>query len=346
MDKKITINDIAEKSGVSASTVSLVLNKRAGVAQETRVKVFEIAETLGYATRTTLSVGRSGRLATIGMIVKRAQNDQQPHDNPFYSRVVMGIEDACRRNGINLLFATIPVDDNNYPTEIPALLHNDDLDGLVVVGTFMDEAVESVAAPHRSKIVLVDGYSNTGSFDAVISDNFRAAYQAVEYLIQKGHRHIGLAGGETNAYPSLSDRRNGYLRALKEHGICTTYVANFPIAREHGQAETTQLLEQSPQITAIFGLNDEIALAAMRAGQSLGRRVPDDLSVIGYDDIYLAKHTSPPLTTMHVDTVAMGRAAVQLLALRIENPDMARVTLTIHPKLVERETVTIIGAVR
>ncbi|MFZ6027942.1 MAG: LacI family DNA-binding transcriptional regulator [Chloroflexota bacterium] len=340
MDKKVTLNDIAEKSGVSAATVSLVLNKRPGVAQETRARVFEVAESLGYSAKTALSLGRSGRLATVGMIVKKAERDQRPQENPFYARMVMSIEDACRRSGINLLFASIPVDRNNRMMEVPSLLANDDLDGLLVVGAFVDEAVEEVAAQHRSKIVLVDGYSNTGRFDAVVSDNFRAAYQAIEYLIGKGHRHIAMAGGEADAYPSLSDRRNGYLRALKAHGISTSYFADFPIACDHGQSETGQLLAENPQITAVFGINDEIAIAAMRAAQSLGRRIPQDLAVIGYDDIYLAAHVSPPLTTMHVDTVAMGRAAVQLLTLRIENPDMARVTLTVHSTLVERETVS------
>jgi LacI family transcriptional regulator len=340
MEKKITINDVAQKSGVSVSTVSLVFNQRPGVASETRARVFEVAEDLGYVARGAPVATKSTSLATIGMILKRAGRDQPPQENPFYSRIVAGIEDACRLKGINLLYATMPVDDDNHPTQIPTLFESDDLDGVVMVGAFLDRSVETAATRYRRKLVLVDGYSDTGSFDAVVSDNFRAAYQAVEYLIAHGHHHIGFAGAPPNAYPSLNDRRNGYLRALKEHGIGDAYEANFNIASHHGQDEIARLLCENPAITALFCVNDEIAIAALRAAKTLQRPVPQSLSVIGYDDIYLSLHTSPPLTTMHVDTVAMGRAAVQLLALRVENPDMARLTLTIHPTLVERDSVS------
>ena len=340
MSKKVTINDIAQISGVSVSTVSLVLNKRPGVAESTRAKVVEMAEKLGYAYKGPPSNGKNGILTTVGMLVKRAERDQLPQENPFYSRVVMGIEDACRRKGINLLFATIPVDDNNHPIEIPALLDNDNLDGLLMVGAFVDDAIVEVAKRQRAKIILVDGYSDTGSFDAIVSDNFNSAYHAVHYLVNQGHRHIGFAGAPVGAYPSLNDRRNGYLRALKENGISSTYEACFNVAHDHGEAEIRHLLLANPQITALFCVNDEIAIAAIRVAHQNNIQVPANLSIIGYDDIYLARHASPPLTTMHVDALAMGQAAVQLLSLRIENPDMARMTLTVHTRLIERSTVS------
>jgi DNA-binding LacI/PurR family transcriptional regulator len=188
-------------------------------------------------------------------------------------------------------------------------------------------------------IVLVDGYSDTERYDTVVSDNFRAAYQIIEHLIEKGHRHIGLAGGDDDSFPSIKERRNGYRRALKENGIAVVYTANFNLNKSKGFQETRRLLEDHPQVSALFCVNDDTGAAAIRAAQSLGRRVPEDTSIIGYDDTYIAANTQPALTTMHVDTVAMGRAAVHLLALRLEYPASARMTLTIHPKLVERESV-------
>ena len=146
-------------------------------------------------------------------------------------------------------------------------------------------------------------------------------------------------GGVPNAYPSIKQRRGGYLRALRESGIPDTYITDFNIMKETGYEATKALLTRHPQITAMFGVNDRVAIAAISAAQDLGRHVPEDLSVIGYDDVDFASNAKPPLTTMHVDTVAMGRAAVQLLLNRIENPDSARMTLTIHPTLVERESV-------
>lgn len=337
MEEKVKISDIARQSGVSTATVSLVLNNKPGVSKQTRVRVLEIAEKLDYPIKPASATGMGGQLATIGMVVKT--DPIPPQANPFYSKVIVGIEDVCRRNGINLLFATLPVDDNNHPTEIPQLLNGDVVDGLLMVGTFVDETITSISGKRTPPIVLVDGYSNTESYDAVISDNFRAAYQATEYLIKKGHRHIGLVGGEMNCYPSLKERRNGYSRALKENEITDTYIANFNINKSHGYQETIALLHEHPQITALFCLNDDIGSAAMQAIQNQGKSVPRDVSVIGYDDTYIAARAYPPLTTMHVDTVAMGRAAVHLLSLRLDNPDAVRMTLTIHPTLVERDSV-------
>jgi LacI family transcriptional regulator len=187
---------------------------------------------------------------------------------------------------------------------------------------------------------MVDGYSNTDSYDTVLSDNFRGAYQAVMHLIEKGHRHIGLVGSETNSYPSLKERRNGYLRAMKDNNLSQIYLADFNINRSKGYDETIALLQEFPHITAVFCVNDDAGSFAIRAANTLGKRIPADLSIIGYDDTYIAHHTHPTLTTMHVDTVAIGRAAVHLLTLRLQNPDSARMSLIIHTHLVERESVS------
>jgi LacI family transcriptional regulator len=139
----------------------------------------------------------------------------------------------------------------------------------------------------------------------------------------------------------LRDRRNGYLRALKENEIAEVHISNFNINKSKGYEETTSLLKGHPQITALFCVNDDVGSAAIRAAYDLGKRVPEDISIIGYDDTYIAANTHPALTTMHVDTLAMGRAAVHLLSLRLENPESARMTLMVHPTLVERESVSI-----
>lgn len=341
MDEKIKLSDIAQQSGVSTTTVSMVLNERPGVASETRSRVLEVAERLEYAVKPVKPsklAGRAGALTTIGMIVK-AEHNLPPQANPFYSQVIIGIEDTCRRSGINLLFATLPVDKNNHPEEIPAMAYSGAVDGLLMVGAFVDKTIMSIPGKRLPPLVLVDGYSDTESYDTVVSDNFQAAYNAVEYLIRQGHRHIGLVGGDEDSYPSIRQRRNGYRRALKKNKIAAPYFANFNINYERGLDQTAELLRNHPEITALFAVNDEAAVNAMHAAQGMGLRVPQDISIVGYDDTYLAVNTSPKLTTVRVDTVAMGRAAVHLLQLRIENPDTARMTLTIHPVLVERDSV-------
>jgi LacI family transcriptional regulator len=130
------------------------------------------------------------------------------------------------------------------------------------------------------------------------------------------------------------------LRAMKENNLSQIYVANFNINRSNGYNETLALLQEYPHITALFCVNDDIGSFAIRAANTLGKRVPAEISIIGFDDTYIALNTHPALTTMRVDTVAMGRAAVHLLSLRIENPDSARMSLIIHTTLIERESVT------
>jgi LacI family transcriptional regulator len=128
---------------------------------------------------------------------------------------------------------------------------------------------------------------------------------------------------------------------MKERGLDQVYVSNFNINRSRGYEETIALLQDYPHLTALFCVNDDIGSQAIRAVKTLGKRVPGDVSIIGYDDTYIALNTLPPLTTMHVDAVTMGRTAVQLLTMRIENPDFARMSLVIHPTMVERDSVSV-----
>jgi LacI family transcriptional regulator len=335
MANKITINKIAQDCNVSPATVSLVLNNKPGISDDTRTRVWDAARTLGYFNAITSRKARP--LKTIGMVVK-TEPGLLPPANPFYSQVIVGVDGACQDMGINLLFAMLPVDQNNHPVNVPPLMENSTLDGLLMVGTFVDQTIHTLLGQCNPPIVLVDGYSDTESYDVVVSDNFGAAYQAVEHLILNGHRHIGLVGSEEACYPSLLERRNGYLRVLKAQGINQTYLADFNVNRSQGEEETAKLLTRNPQITALFCVNDNVALGALRAAKKLGRSVPDDLSIMGYDDTYLATSISPNLTTMRVDTQAMGRAAVHLLALRMEKPDAVRATFMIHPELVVRES--------
>ena len=338
MSKRATINDIAERSGVSTATVSLVLNGKAGVSQETRSRVLDIAAELAYAGKSNSVTMPKPEPISVAMLVK-ADVIEVPQENPFYSKIIWGIEDACRKEDIALYFSAQPVDKNNHPSEIPPLLKSKDLGGFLLVGAFVDATITSALGDKCPPIVLVDGYSDTNNYDAVVSDNFQASYDAVEHLIKKGHRHIALVGSEDNAYPSLQQRRNGYLRALKEYGITDTYIADFNVNLEFGDEAIEELMRKYPEVTAIFAVNDKAAVKAIHAIQQVGLLVPQDISVIGYDDTYLAVNVSPKLTTMHVDSVAMGQAAVQLLKMRIEHPQAARMTLTIHTTLVERNSV-------
>lgn len=331
--------EIAEQSGVSLSTVSLVLRDKPGVGTATRQRVLEVAKDLGYIPKKPASA-YTPALANIGLIVK-AEPDFVPRSNPFYSHVLAGIEAACRQRQANLLYATLPVDQDSYPLELPRLLAEQGaVDGLFLVGAFLDDTLAQVVRHHSTPIVLVDAYATSKRYDAVVSDNFRGGYRAALYLIRQSHRHIGIVGCHRHAYPSIRERQEGYIQALEDNGLPKDYIAECHITNsEEVVAATAGLLRQAPQITAILAANDETALIVMDAAREIGRQIPENLSIVGFDNIDLAGRISPPLTTMHVDKAGMGRMAVQLLANRVEYPDSSPVTAVVRPHLVERRSV-------
>jgi LacI family transcriptional regulator len=342
MPTKIRLTDIARASEVSTSTVSLVLRNKPGIPEETRRRVLAAAEALGY--RRSGPPGPSPAapdLQSIGLLVK-SDAGVAPSANPFYSQVLAGIEDACRTRHVNLLYATLPVDEANRAIGAPRFLAaGPTVDGLLVVGALVDAGLHDLLGGGQIPIVLVDAYTTPpvpdGAYDAVLTDNFQGAAAAVSCLLEHGHVHVGMVGGGDDAYPSLKARRQGYRHVLRASGISVEYAADCTL--EEAEKAARELLLANPQISAIFACNDHAALSVSRAAQELGRRIPADLTLIGFDDIDLAAHVHPPLTTMHVDKVAMGRLAVQLLEARLAAPAGDQVTALLRPRLVVRGTV-------
>ena len=343
MPRKVTMEDVARHSGVSLATVSLVMRGRPGITDETRQRVLETARALGYQRRSPAD-GHAGRPAqTVGALIK-GRADDAPLTNPFYAPLLAGIEAACRKLRLNLLFATIPVDLDNHPIEVPRLLEEGDVDGLMLVGAFADETITRLVERRALPLVLVDAYTEA-NYDIIGADNFRGAYEAVTHLIARGHRRIGLVGTQPGAYPSLRERRRGYIQALADHGIAEPCFGDCRIASDEEAAAATRLLREHPDLTAIFCSNDHVAVRLYEAAQALGRRIPDDLSVMGFDNVDLALYLTPPLTTMHVDTPTLGSMAVETLVRRIATPEASCRTTLVRPRLVERQSVRPLDAV-
>jgi len=158
------------------------------------------------------------------------------------------------------------------------------------------------------------------------------------HLIQKGHRHIAIVGSMPDGYPSIQARRQGYLRAIQEHGLTPEFVDC-----DHGLEESAPVAEaflrQNKRTTAVFCANDEVAISVMRVAQSLGLNIPQDLSLVGFDNIQLAHLVVPALTTMRVDKMGMGRLAAQHLSNRIQYPEAGYVKSVIKPSLIQRDSV-------
>jgi LacI family transcriptional regulator len=339
---RVKMADIAQESGVSLSTVSMVLSDKPGIPKETRGRVIDVARSLGYQFKNQTISRSTVNLRTVGLILK-SQMGEVPQHNEFYSHVIAGIEAACRQHHLNLMFSTISVDADSFPVENPRALWHEATDGLLLVGAFVDEALNHIIGERPCPVVLVDAYSQAPQYDAVLSDNFNGAYRAVEYLIACGHTSIGFVGAHEHAYPSFLERRRGYLQALHDHGIQKPYFADVKqtTVRSDVIAATLNLLNEQPELTALMGVNDNVAIAAMHAALSMGKYIPQDISIIGFDDILLAENVMPPLTTMHVDKISMGRLAINLLLNRAETPQASLVTAVLQPNLVKRMSVRI-----
>ncbi len=335
---KPTLRDVAQRAGVSLGTASQALNQRPGVAPQTRALVLQAATALGYQFQSRARSAADPHLTTIGLLIKQ-DSHEEPGINPFYSRVIAGAERECQARGINLMYATVQVDAYSSASQLPPMLASDQLDGVLVVGAFLEEAISAIHRRAGAPVVLVDSYAPGSGFDSVVTDNINGAIAAVSHLIDSGHRHIGLIGSAPDGYPSIRERRKGYTRALQEYGITATYIEDSPLLPQDAHAATRRLLQRAPQITALFACNDMVAIAAMDAARELGRAIPGDLSIIGFDDIEFAAQTVPPLSTMHVDKIRMGELAVRQLAERVEHPGTPPLTLCLGTRLIARESV-------
>lgn len=335
---KVTISDVARASGVSPATVSLALRHKAGISSETRQRVLDVAQALGYLLQPPTRSAQRGEVHSIGVLLKTHPADVAMTQS-FYGPVVAGIEEVCRRQQIHLVFANLPVDLENRPVDPPRLLFEQHTDGLLLIGMQIERAALALFQQQSAPIVLVDAYVESDPYDTVVTDNYAGAYAATTYLLEKGHRHIALVGGQPQTFPSVVERRAGYCQALTDYSQ-QPYFWDSPIWPKAAYEASLAYLQQAPPpITAFFCCNDAVALSLMQALQERGYRIPHDVSVMGFDNIDLAQHTMPPLTTMLVDKVGMGRLAAQLLINRIEYPASAQVCSWMRPSLVERQSV-------
>lgn len=335
-----TLADVAQAVGCSSAAVSLALRGERGVSDATRQRVIEAARSLGYNPPAGVSRKRQKPM-TIGLVIKAVHGDS-PEANRFYAPVMAGIEESCRRHRMDLMLATMPVDQHYYPIEVPRIVTDRTCDGLIVVGAHLSQATAEILRD-APPVVLVDAYAEDDAFDSVATDNVGGARTAVEHLVSQGHRQIAVLGTEVGAFPSILQRRRGYEQVIAEFGLTPHYIDAPYWPPESAAVLGVGYLREHPEITAVFCANDAVAVALLQAARQAGISVPGQVSVIGFDDIDQASFVSPALTTMAVDKLGMGRIAVTLLAHRLElEKDCVTQTL-VRPQLVARDSVQRIG---
>lgn len=342
MSKAPTLRDVAEYAEVSLGTASRALNNKNNVLPETRSRVLRAASELGYKLQIRVPSAVASKLNTIGVIVKRDPYDLIEVDQFSYG-VLSGIEDECRRLGLNAMFSTIPVDTYSQAVESSPILEESSVDGLVIVGAVFNNPDLCDKLPADMPIVFVDGGACRNQFDTVLVDNYNSAYDLTVYLIEQGHEHIGLIGSslQNDEHPSIRSRRWGYVQALRDHGLYKPdYIIESSLLKHVAREKVRDLLSAQPDITAIFGCIDLIAIEIMAEIKEMGLSVPDDISVIGFDDVAAAAKTLPSLTTMQVDRALMGVLAVRRLYDRATNMEGVPVKTVIGTRLMQRESVT------
>lgn len=341
---QVTSKDVARLAGVSRTTVSLVLNNipNSRISEETRQKVLNAAKELNYQPNVLAQSLKTKRSKIIGLVIPSITN-------PFFPSIAQGVEDVANAHGYNIFLCNSfrnPEKEKGYIKT----LASKQVDGIIFTSiTYNVDYIRELRSQGVA-IVAFDRRINDNNVDSVLFDNLRGGEMAVEYLLGMGHKNIAFLSGPTNI-SSRSDRLEGYKNALKKAGIEPLYIflddfmeeegrdTNYEV--EAGYRMALKVLEDHPEVTAIFAVNDMTAIGALKAIKEKGLKVPRDISLIGFDNIILADLIDPPLTTIKQPKYKMGKAAAELLISRLESLSITgpKHTLLFPPELVVRESV-------
>lgn len=327
----VTLRDVAQKAGVSIKTVSRVVNNQGEISDDTRQRVQAVIDELGYRPNLIARGLVTQRSYTVGLVFPDITN-------PFFPEVARGVQDTARTKGYNILLSN---SDENKQEEIRALhsLAAQGVDGIIVFPCFYTSDNLNTFADRFQPIVSVNVRYDHPHISLLLTDNYGGAKLAAEHLVSRGHRHIAMLSGlETS--PARGRRVQGFMDTMAAHSLPTAkegLLAGWPTL-EKGYDAALRLLRQNPHITAIFAYNDLLALGAIKACKELGRRVPDDCAIIGFDDIQLASLVSPALTTIRLDKYEIGRQAMSRLLEMLENPEVVFSPIQLGVELVIRES--------
>ncbi|NBI42741.1 substrate-binding domain-containing protein [[Haemophilus] felis] len=329
-----TMKDIARIAKVSTSTVSHVINNSRFVSDEIREKVMRVVKELNYTPSALARSLKVKETKTIGLLVTAT-------DNPFFAEVVSGVEQYCHQHHYNLILSSTAGDKDRLLNNLQTLVQKQ-VDGLLLMcadARFQIGRDLNLPLP----FVIMDWWPTDQSADKIFENSEYGGYLATKTLIDYGHRHIAIITG--NLKKSLAQNRlAGYQKALTEANIplnpAWIIEENFDI--EGGISGMQKVLNLTPRPTAVFACNDSIALGAYQTLWRQGLRVPQDMSVIGYDNIHLAQYMSPPLSTINQPKAELGKLAVETLLQRIKNPQENYRTLLLEPEIIERESIQLL----
>ena len=327
--RRVTIDDVARLAGVSHQTVSRVINNKPYVSPDTRQRVQRIITETGYRPSPIARSLVTARTATIGLVVPDISN-------PYFSAIARGVEQVAYAHNYSVLLCNTG-EDASRELEVLRTLDERYVDGVITCGLRQEDTSLQQALAHFRATVMVNRRFANNAVPAIVVDDVLGGYLATKHLLSLGHTNIGYIAGPTNSYSGVR-RLQGYEEALVEAGInrkpgwsqhCLPTVVG-------GETATRTLLANNPELSALFCYNDLVAVGVLRDCTAQGRRVPEDIAIVGYDDIMLATLVSPPLTTCHVPRVEIGSRAVSMLLSYINDKVDKFDEILVTPELVIR----------
>jgi len=327
-----TIKDVAKASGVSVATVSRVLHNLSGYSEKTKQNVLKAVEELGYQPNAIARGLINKRTQTIGVLVPDVSSS-------FSSEILHGIEQVANDKGFSVIMCNTD-EDGKRTLKYLQVLGEKQVDGVIFTSGSLEDEYYKLLKQMRVPVVLVNTLSHKHAIPYVKVDDRQASYHATEYLIRKGHRDIAMICGTITDTIAGVPRLEGYRQALEDHGLeymeSRVGYGNFRL--DMGREAMKKLLDEAPPFTALFAASDEMAIGAMGVALERGLKIPEDMSIIGYDDLVFSRMVFPPLTTIHQPLPMMGRMASEMLIQLIEGTDQVSSSIVSH-QLIERQTV-------
>ncbi len=322
---------VAEKAEVSVNTASRAINNKPDINLETKKRVLQIAKELGYIRNAAAVALRTKKTGTIGVVI--ADNR-----NPFYAEVLNGMEEATREKNYHIILANTQRDYRKEEEAINLLLAKR-VDGLLITPVQdRDDDIKNLIDANIPFVVVGRDFENI-EVDAIYNDEVKGGFLATEYLIKKGHKRIALIDGFLYKSPAKG-RLEGYKKALNKYRISLdeSLMSVGDINIEDGYERTKQMLEKNLDFTAIFAYNDMMAFGAMQAIKEKGLRIPQDIGLVGYDDISFSSLISPSLTTIRLKKQELGAESVKLLLSRINGNRKKMKKIMLNVELITRGT--------
>jgi len=332
MDRDLTMKDIAERAGVSVATVSRVLNKTKPVSSELKKKVLDIVKETGYKPNALARSLIKQRTGTIGVIIPDM-------DNETFADLIKGIELITDKNDYVIL-VTNTMGEVKKELEMFNLFEEKRLDGIIFSGVSLTEKHIEFFEKYKIPTVVVGQTFNKLDFPSVTIDNFQASFDITEYLIDLGHENIGMIRGPLYDIQAGKERLLGYKTALRENDYLVNkdYIIQGDFTINSGYKAMEEIWRNEIKPTAIFSASDKMAIGALNYCLDHGLKVPEDVSIAGFDDMELATAVRPALTTIHQDQVEKGIKTAEILLDLIEKEGKESYNIQLPYTLIERDS--------